>query len=535
MLPDLGVSNHLDLPPIEVSTEGVDKLLSKLQPHKASGPDEVHARVLKELHSSLAPVLSDFFQRSLATGDVPEDWKNAHVAPAFKKGDKNRASNYRPISLTSIVCKILEHIIASHTMKHLEQRGTLYFLQHGFRKERSCETQLLSLHEDLTKARNDKLQTDLVVMDFAKAFDKVSHRHLTAKLDHYGIRGSTLKWITSFLANRTQRVVVEGKMSDSAPVTSGVPQGTVLGPILFLIYINDLPSRAQHSTIRLFADDCIIQKIIQTESDCAKLQEDIDSIGKWERDWLMEFHPDKCQVLSIPVNTDPITHDYNLHGTHLQRPPENSIKYLGLTIQSNLKWNQHIKNVTSKASRTLGILRRNIRVPDQDIRERAYKSLVRPQVEFGSSVWDPHPPPKREKSEIRQSMLAKQIEMVQRRGARFVCNRYHNTSSVSNMLDHLGWPSLEVRRRYFRLCMLYRIHHGIVAVPFDHLLVPLDSRSRGHDQRFTPLYYRINIYGHSFLPRTVRDWNNLGQAGQSVVGSETLDQFKSGLAKLILH
>ena len=132
-------------------------------------------------------------------------------------------------------------------------------------------------------------------MDFAKAFDKVSHRHLAVKLDHYGMRGTTLRWIKNFLANRSQRVVVEGKMSDSAPVTSGVPQGTVLGPILFLIYIDDLPSRAQHCTIRLFADDCIIQKTIESQEDCDKLQQDITNIGKWEQDWLMEFHLDKCQ------------------------------------------------------------------------------------------------------------------------------------------------------------------------------------------------------------------------------------------------
>ena len=316
-IPDLGPSPHADLPDIQISPDGVRKLLSNILPHKAAGPDEIHARVLKELHEPLAPILGDLFQRSLDSGEVPEDWRQANVAPAFKKGDKNKASNYRPISLTSITCKLLEHIIASHTMKHLEERNALYYLQHGFRKMRSCETQLLSLIQDLTQARDNRTQTDLVVMDFAKAFDKVSHRHLAAKLTHYGIRGNTLRWITNFLKDRTQRVVVEGKSSGSTPVSSGVPQGTVLGPILFLIYIDDLPSRAQHSTIRLFADDCIIQKSITAEEDCLKLQQDIDNIAQWERDWLMEFHPDKCQVLSIPASRSPIYHSYHLHDTRL--------------------------------------------------------------------------------------------------------------------------------------------------------------------------------------------------------------------------
>ena len=396
--PDLGPSSHADLPPIHISPEGVCKLLSKILPLKDAGSDEIHARVLRELHSPLAPVLSDLFQQSVDTGEVLEDWKEANVAPVFKIGDRNWASNYRPISLTSIVCKLLEHIVASHTMNHLEQRNALYTLQHGFRKRRSCETQLLSLYQDLTQARDNKIQTDIVVMDFAKAFDKVSHRHLAAKLDYYGIRGPTLRWITNFLADRSQRVVVEGKSSDSAPVTSGVPQGTVLGPILFLLYIDDLPKRAQYCTIRLFADDCIIQKTIETEDDCHKLQQDITNIGKWERDWLMEFHPDKCQVLTIPANSRPILKPYHLHDICLQRPPDNTIKYLGVTIQSDLKWNHHIRSITAKASRTLGVIRRNVRVPDPQIRDRTYKSLVRLQVEYASILWDPrktkdnHPP-----------------------------------------------------------------------------------------------------------------------------------------------
>ena len=399
-------------------------------------------------------------------------------------------------------------------------------LQHGFRKRQSCETQLLSLYQDLTQARDNKILTNIVVMDFAKAFDKVSHRHLAAKLDYYGIKGPTLRWITNFLANRSQRVVVEGKSSDSAPVTSGVPQGTVLGPILFLIYIDDLPKRAQYCTIRLFADDCIIQKAIKTEDDCHRLQQDITNIGKWERDWLMEFHPDKCQVLTIPANSHPILESYHLHDICLQRPPNNTIKYLGVTIQSDLKWNHHIRSITAKASRTLGVIRRNVRVPDPQIRERAYKSLVRPQVEYASILWDP--PHNQGPSSTRQSTLAHQVEMVQRRSARYVCNRYHNTSSVTNMLDELAWPTLEARRSNARLCMMYRIIHGLVAIPFDHLFIPSQSRSRGHDQRFIVTRTRLNIYRDSFLPRTIRDWNSLSQ---SLVSSKSLDQFKCELAK----
>lgn len=514
------------MPHIRVSVAGVQKLLEGLQPHKAAGPDEVHARVLKELNTRLAPVLCDLFQRSLDSGTVPDDWREANIAPVFKKGEKYRASNYRPISLTSIACKLLEHIIASSMMKHLEGNLILYDLQHGFRASRSCETQLLSLYNDLASSRHRKVQTDLIIMDFAKAFDKVSHKRLAIKLHHYGIRGTNLKWIENFLSDRTQRVLVEGMQSDSAPVTSGVPQGTVLGPILFLVFINDLPEWAKHSKIRLFADDCIIQKEIRSDQDCLLLQQDIDSIGRWEREWLMEFNPSKCQTLTIPTNSTPILHDYRLHDSILERPPENATQYLGITIQADLKWNQHIQNVTAKASRTLGLLKRNIRVRETAPRELAYKALVRPQVEYASSVWDP--PRNTNTQSTRQSGLAHQVEMVQRRGARFVCRRYHNTSSVSSMLEQLQWPTLEERRRTTRLCMFYKIVHGLVAISRDDHLTPSDSRTRGHDQRFNGIHSNLACYRSSFFPRTVLEWNRLSP---STVEAETLDQFKSELAK----
>ncbi len=251
---------------------------------------------------STTRLLTDVYQRSLDRGELPSDWKEANICAAYKKGERYKASNYRPISLTAICCKMLEHIIASNLMKHLEYNNMLFDLQHGFRQHRSCETQLLSLTHQSTQARQAKVQTDMIVMDFAKAFDKVSHSRLMLKLHWLGVRGNTHRWIQDFLTDRSQRVVLDHDSSEVAPVTSGMPQGTALGPVLFLVYIYDLSDRVKHSTVHLFADDCVLQKEIRTTADAEALQQDINHLAQWEQDWLMEFHPQKCEVMTLPAS-----------------------------------------------------------------------------------------------------------------------------------------------------------------------------------------------------------------------------------------
>jgi len=179
-------------------------------------------------------------------------------------------------------------------MKHLESNNILFEFQHEFRANRSCESQIISMIHQLTYNKDKNIQTDLIIMDIAKAFDKVPHKRLLYKRKYYGISQQAINWITSFLSNRTQTVILENTTSEKIPVTSGVPQGTVLGPVPFLIYINDLPQYNKHSQIRLFADDSIIYRPIHTLIDCLKLQEDLEAAIQWEQDWLMVFHPDKC-------------------------------------------------------------------------------------------------------------------------------------------------------------------------------------------------------------------------------------------------
>ena len=291
-IPDLGTSDYPDAPEIKVHPNGVNKLLRNLKPHTATGPDDISPRFLKEMAEPLTPILTLIFSASLKQGQTPDDWKEANVSPIFKKGDKSQPANYRPVSLTYVCSKVLEHIIHSHLMNYFENNQILCDHQHGFRKHSSCESQLLTTGSDNSQ------QIDAILLDFSKAFDKVPHQRLLIKLEHYGVRGTTLQWIKSFLSNRTQKVVIEGKSSSSAPVTSGVPQGTVLGPLLFLAYINDLPSKV-HAKARLFADDCLLYHRIKTDEDAESLQDDLNKLQDWEADWKRHFNPDKCELIRI--------------------------------------------------------------------------------------------------------------------------------------------------------------------------------------------------------------------------------------------
>ena len=293
---------------------------------------------------------------------------------------------------------------------------------------------------------------DCILLDFSKTFDKVPHNRLLMKLHHYGIRGHIHDWISSFLVGRAQRVVLDGQSSSATTVSSGVPQGTVLGPLFFLIFINDLPSSVS-STNRLFADDCLMYRRIKTPEDQAILQRDLNKLQQWEDRWLMQFNTDKCEVLRVTNRKPPVLADYIIHGHVLNTVV--SAKYLGLTIHKSLSWDTHIDKITKKANSTLAFLGRNIRRCPTSIKAQCYSTLVRPTctIEYASSVWSP----------AKKETINK-LEAMQRRAARFATGDYQRTSSLTStsMLQQLQWQSLQTRRERTQVAMLYRKVYRLV-------------------------------------------------------------------------
>ena len=475
---------------IKVTPEGVDKLLQGLSPHKASGPDEISPspRILKELHLEIAPVLCHIFNISLDTGTVPDDWKKATVAPVFKKGLKSKPSNYRPISLTCITSKLLEHIIVSNLMTFFDKNNILSPYQHGFRSGHSCETQLINFTQELYSNLEHGYQTDVIIMDFSKAFDKVDHLRLIYKLQSLGVSPQVTNWVKSFLSNRSQKVAVEGQLSNEVPVLSGVPQGSVLGPCLFLAYINDLPNSVKCKS-RMFADDTIIYLTVESNNDCNSLQNDLNNLETWERSWQMEFNPDKCEVLRVSRKRNPIIFPYKLHNMELISA--SSAKYLGITITKDLNWSKHIENITSKATSSLRFIQRNIKTNNVKVKQAAYLTYVRPQLEYCSSVWHPW-----------QKSLTNNLERVQRSAARYVMNDYQYTSSVTEMLNALNWKTLQHQRLTNSLILFYKIRAQTVAIN-NNYLIPTRNLNYLIPQS------RTQYFANSYFPRTIRLWNTL--------------------------
>lgn len=480
---------------LEITMDGVRKLLRMVPLEKAAGPDKIPNIFIRTFADQLTPIVHYLYQRSLKTGEVPNQWKTAMVIPVYKKGNKADPSNYRPVSLTCVLCKIFEHILYKHVITHCESRDLIKTYQHGFRARHSCETQLINLLSDIQSGRDRGQRFAMIILDFSKAFDTVNHEKLLQVLPSYGIDGCILKWIHSWIMGRTQTVLLNGVTSDVVRVKSGVPQGSVLGPLMFLLYINGIGDCIQPPCkIRLFADDCILYRTVTSMDDHADLQLNLTRLEQWQNQWDLKFAPQKCYAMCLPavLTNDPIS-AYMLNNVSLS--VVNSQPYLGVHLQADLKWSVHINKVCAKSSSTLGFLRRNLHRCSRKIKACAYNTYILPQLLYGAAAYDPF-----------TGQDINRLEMIQRTAARFCCHEYRRTPGVvSACLRRLGWDSLYTRRKVQRLCMLYdAIWNSLALEPHRNITQPCR-----HLLRFNHVKSRTSMYRNSFWPRTIREWNEV--------------------------
>lgn len=484
------------IPDIEITESGVFNMLLNLDIRKSSGPDDIPNCFLKRYAEWVSKYLKVLFMKSLEFGQVPGDWKTARVKPLHKTGNKQHIKNYRPISLTSTACKILEHIIHKHILEFLEKHKFLTIHQHGFRKGYSTITQLVQTVHDFANNINNGKQTDAIFMDFSKAFDKVSHQKLLHKLNIILNNPQLINWISDYLSGRSQFVTFKNHDSDRLSVDSGVPQGSVLGPLFFLLYINDMANDLPVK-IKLYADDCVLYSTIDSHSDQMLLNDAFQQVVAWCKDWQMSVNFEKTVFMCITNKKDKLSFHYSANNIFLSEVTE--YKYLGLHITNTLKWDRHIEKVTANAYRRLFFLRRALKLSIPSVRLLAYKTVILPVLDYAAIIWDPY-----------TQANIKKLERVQRKAVRFIYNNYSRTS-VTELLKQANLPALTERNRVSRLKFLFQLinkHYNIDISDIITFSSGYATRQR-HHLTLTPFRVKNNCFKYSFFPRSVTEWNNL--------------------------
>ena len=486
-----------------ISVRKVRRVLKSLKTDKAYGPDGIPPWFLKEFADELAPVFCRLFRLILSTGVYPTSWKHTLVQPVPKKGDQSNPSNYRPIALTSTISKVFETLLNLHFLKHLESHVLLSDHQYGFRKARSTGDLLAYLTHLWSSSLRNFGETYVVGLDISKAFDRVWHKALLSKLPSYGFTPSLCNLISSFLSDRSISVVVDGATSNAFPISSGVPQGSVLSPTLFLLFINDLlqtPSCPTHS----YADDSTLHKSSsfpsQPSTHCRiqsrlslsnAINADLDRVLDWGSRNLVNFNASKTTFL--PISLSNLPHNLSISFDNSEIPPLDSINILGLEINNKMSWKDHIVGLARSASKKLGILFRFRRFFSSEQLLQIYVGLVRPCMEYCSHIWGGSP-------------YTSLLDRVESKAYRLI-----NKSSLTSNLD-----SLKLRRKVASLSIFYRFYFGRCSTELQSIIPPplprpRNTRQASHSHPYCVeiLNSRINSFSNNFIPFTSQLWNSL--------------------------
>ena len=488
---------------IDFNKDDILKIIRNLNVNKAHGHDEISIRMLKICDSAVTEPLSILFKNCIGSGIFPNIWKMSHIIPTHKKNDKCLINNYRPVSLLPICSKIFERIIYNPVFLYLENNNLLTPNQSGFRPNDSCVNQLLSIvhkiYSDFDECPSLEVRSNF--LDISKAFDKVWHEGLIFKLETIGISGNLLKLFESFLSNRQQRVVLNGQHSIWAPVLAGVPQGSILGPILFLIYINDLPNNLE-SLAKLFADDTSLFSTVYNPYKSAKLlNDDLLKISDWAYKWKMLFNPDvtkQAQEVIFSRKSKKTDHPV-VYFNNAPVAKASCQKHLGMHLDEKLSFNTHIKEKIAKANKGIGIIRKLAYYLPRQSLITIYKSFVRPHVDYGDIIYD----------QPNNEQFCNMVERVQYNAALAITGAIKGTSQ-QKIYNELGFESLRFRRWFRRLCVFYKIK-ATQLPSYLYDLIPKSNHNYNtrNIDHIDPYFCRTDVFKYSFFPYTIVEWNKL--------------------------
>ena len=440
------MENEEYLTDIIISEDDIKRVIKEIRDGAAAGPDGVPALLLKKTAETMSKPLAIMLRKSVDNGEIYEEHKLAYITPIFKNGSRMEAGNYRPVSLTSHIIKIYERVIKKHIMVHLSDNELFNKGQHGFVPNRSTMTQLMVHHESIYENMLENKSTEVVYLDFAKAFDKVDHNILIRKVMEHKISGKIIRWIREFLKNRKQIVIANGVKSDETEVISGVPQGTVLAALLFVIMIYDIDKDITNTQVRSFADDTRVSRSIVSQQDREIMQSDLNKIYKWAEDNRMMFNANKFEQMNYGKTEG---EEYEYRGPSQERIVKKSeVKDLGVVINNMITCSDQINVVISKCRAKIGMIFRHFNTRNAEHMLMLYKTYIRSQIEYCNIVWYPH----------YQKDIAK-IESIQR----------SYTARIEGMEDMNYWErlkklnlySLERRRERYMIIQAWKQIEGL--------------------------------------------------------------------------
>ena len=503
--------NALQITHLEVSD-----ILKNLKLGKASGCDLISHQMLKYTSDTVSKPLCTLFNLSLQSKVFPSLWKKAIVIPLFKKGDRHEISNYRPVSLISCIGKVFERIVFKHMYNFLIDNNLFYNLQSGFLPTHTTVYQLIEMYEDICDALEKRKHVCLVFCDISKAFDRVWHRGLIKKLECYGFQGAFLDWLTNYLSNRNQNVLINNNKSNIGEIKAGVPQGSVLGPLLFLLYINDIADGLE-SIARLFADDTSLSYSsanLQNIEDT--INRDLTKLNDWSKTWLTIFNPNKTELLFISTTSNSDNISFSFDGIHLN--PVDSHRHLGVTLTNDAKWSAHITAIYQSCMKKVNVMRKFKYILNKNTLLRIYKCFILPVLEYACELWDGC-----------SDQDKHRLESIQLEAARIACGLpvYCKKELVYN---ESNLELLQKRRERRKLILFYKMHNNLTPPFFQSLLPPLVGDISHYPLRNSNNYtlpnHRLSLSDRSFVPSTVKLWNSLERDKQNC---RTLASFKSSL------